>query len=223
MDLLCDSSGELGLDHSAARDVVQLLSLEELDEAARHLPAESKALADLRRYFELLEAYGVRDRVRFDASVVRGLAYYTGIVFEAFDREGELRSICGGGRYDRLAETLGGRPLPAVGFGFGDSVIMELLGDRDRLPDLPRPVDDVVFALGEAQRAAAIRVAERLRASERSVELVLGGGRLKRAMADADRLGAERIWLLGPEEVERGRATVRELRSGNESEEPIDG
>jgi histidyl-tRNA synthetase len=70
----------------------------------------------------------------FDASVVRGLAYYTGVVFEAFDRKGVLRAIAGGGRYDKLLETFGGDPTPAVGFGFGDAVIVELLKERNILP-----------------------------------------------------------------------------------------
>jgi histidyl-tRNA synthetase len=108
-----------------------------------------------------------------------------------------------------------------VGFGFGDMVIGELLEDKKLWPDLPRPLDDIVFALGEDQRAAAIAVATRLRRDDRRVELVLGQPKLKRAMADADRAGASRIWLLGPDEVERGMARVRDLASGEEHEEPL--
>ena len=74
-------------------------------------------------FAELMRGNPYADRVDFDASVVRGLAYYTGVVFEAFDAKGALRAICGGGRYDRLLETLGGPSIPAVGFGFGDAVI----------------------------------------------------------------------------------------------------
>ena len=79
---------------------------------------------------------------------MRGLAYYTGVVFEAFDAGRTLRAICGGGRYDGLLDALGGPPLPAVGFGFGDVVIQELLADLGLLPELPRRIDAVVFALG---------------------------------------------------------------------------
>ena len=118
------------------------------DDAATLAPKNSQSVADLRRLFELLDAYGVSEQVNFDASVVRGLAYYTGIVFEAFDSQAELRSICGGGRYDRLLESLGGSALPAVGFGMGDVVLMELLADQDLLLELPAGIDDVVFAFG---------------------------------------------------------------------------
>lgn len=218
---LTSAEGGVGLDESAARDVIAMLGARDLDEAARHVAGDSPALDDLRRLFELLDAYGVEDQVVFDASVVRGLAYYTGVVFEAFDAAGQLRSICGGGRYDRLAETLGGKPIPAVGFGFGDMVIAELLNDAKLMPEPPRSVDDVVFAFGEEQRPAAVRLAGRLRSEERRVELSLAGGRLKRALADADRIGAGRLWMLGPDEIARGVARVRDLTSGEEREEPL--
>jgi len=222
VEQLTSAAGGVGLDEAAARGVIELLGARDLDDAARHVPADSEALGDLRRLFELLDAYGVADQVVFDASVVRGLAYYTGIVFEAFDAAGELRSICGGGRYDRLAETLGGKPIPAVGFGFGDMVIAELLRESKLMPEPSRPVDDVVFAFEEAQRPPAIRVASRLRAGGRQVELVLGHSKLKRALADADRIGATRFWMLGPDEIRRRIARVRDLTSGEETEQPLE-
>jgi histidyl-tRNA synthetase len=163
----------------------------------------------------------VADRVIFDASVVRGLAYYTGIVFEAFDAARKLRAICGGGRYDRLLETLGGSPLPAAGFGFGDAVILELLAAQGLLPELRRELDAVVFAFGESERAPAVALATHLRAQGESVELLLGGMRLKRALAEADRSGARRVYLVGPDEAARGVALVRELATGEQREQPI--
>jgi len=154
---------------------------------------------------------------------VRGLAYYTGVVFEAFDAGGTLRAIAGGGRYDRLAETLGGKPLPAVGFGFGDAVIAELLQDEGLWPEVPRKVQDVVFAFGEAEKSAAIRVATRLRANGRQVELCLGKSKLKRVLGDADKASAERVYLIGGDELERGIVKVRDLAAQEEHEEPLDG
>jgi histidyl-tRNA synthetase len=221
VDLLTDPAGAIRLGKPEARAVVDWLGLRDVDAAARELPAGSRAHADLLRLLELLDAYGVGDRVEFDASVVRGLAYYTGIVFEAFDAGRQLRALCGGGRYDHLLETLGGPPIPAVGFGFGDAVIMELLDEKGLLPDCPRQLDAFVFAFAEAQRPAAIRVAGALRARGDSVELGLGEAKLKRALADADRAGARRFYLVGPDEVARGRVGVRDLASGRQSEEPL--
>jgi histidyl-tRNA synthetase len=221
--LLSDPAGDVRLDAGAARAVVEALGVRDLDEAARRAKPGSAAVADLHRLFELLACYGLEDRIVFDASIVRGLAYYTGLVFEAFDAGGTLRAICGGGRYDRLLETLGGPAIPAVGFGFGDVVVQELLADRGLLPELPRSVDDVVYAFGEAERPAAVRLATRLRAEGHSVELMLGAVKPKRALADADRAGARRVLLIGPDEAARGVARVRELASGEERDEPLAG
>ncbi len=221
VELLSDPAGATRLDAAAARAVVEALAVRDLDDAARLAPGGSTAVDELRRLFDLLAAYGIADRVVFDASIVRGLAYYTGVVFEGFDAGGTLRALCGGGRYDRLVETLGGPRMPAVGFGFGDVVIQELLADRGLLPDVPRALDDVVFAFGEAERPVAVRLATHLRAAGRSVELVLRSVRAKRALADADRAGAARILLVGPDEVARGMARVRDLRTGEEQDVPL--
>jgi len=223
VEQLTARDGLVAIDEGAARDVVAMLQAGSLDAVSQLAPAGSPALVEIRQLFELLEAYGIADSVRFDASTVRGLAYYTGIVFEAFDSEGALRSICGGGRYDRLLETLGGAPMPAVGFGMGDVVLSELLTDKGLLPALSLEIDDVVFAFGEDERPAAVRLSERLRREGRRVELVLGSPRLKRVMGDADKSGASRVWLIGPDEAARGVATVRELASGEQREEKLSG
>jgi histidyl-tRNA synthetase len=111
--------------------------------------------------------------------------------------------------------------VPAVGFGFGDAVIMELLADRGRLPEIPRRLDAVVYAFGEEERPSAIRLATRLREEGQSVELVLRPVRLRRALEDADRSGAARIYMVGSDELARGVAKVRDLASGEERDEPL--
>lgn len=222
-ELLCDPAGAVGLSAGEAEHVLAMLAARSLDAAARFAAPGSRALEDLRQLYGLLEAYGIADQVPFDASVVRGLAYYTGVVFEAFDAGGTLRAIAGGGRYDRLAETLGGKPVPAVGFGFGDAVISELLEDEGLWPALSRGLDDVVFAFGAAEKPAAIAVARRLRGAGRRVELVLGSARLKRVLGDADKAGVERVWLIGEDERARGVVKIRDLAKKTEHEEPIEG
>ncbi|MDQ3242589.1 MAG: ATP phosphoribosyltransferase regulatory subunit, partial [Gemmatimonadota bacterium] len=108
-------------------DIEQLADGHPTGEVAEHI-------ARMREYMRYLEALGFRDWVRLDLSVVRGLAYYTGIVFELFDTAGEMRAICGGGRYDNLLESLGGADLPALGFGMGDVVLGDLLRARGLFP-----------------------------------------------------------------------------------------
>jgi len=222
LEQLTDPKGPIRLAAVDARQVVDWLATRDVEAAAGGLPADSPARGELLRLFELLDAYGVADRVEFDGSIVRGLAYYTGVVFEAFDAGRKLRAICGGGRYDRLLESLGGPSIPAVGFGFGDAVIEALLEDEGVRPECPRELDAVVFPFGDAERPAAIALARRLRTAGQSVELVLGSSKLKRALADADRAGARRIYLLGPDEVGRGEVLVRDLASGEQHAEPLE-
>ncbi|KAH8055142.1 histidyl-trna synthetase [Aureococcus anophagefferens] len=194
------------------------------------LGADSPALANLREVYALAEAYGYADWLVFDASVVRGLAYYTGVVFEAFDRSGELRAICGGGRYDKLLESFGGDALPAVGFGFGDAVVMELLEMKGLVPDLDSSVDAVLFALasGDGDNDAALArdaagVASTLRKLGLRVDLVLEPKKPKWAFKHADRKNAPLALMLAPDEWANGRAlVVKDLGTGDQANVPLD-
>ncbi|CAI5491591.1 unnamed protein product, partial [Closterium sp. Naga37s-1] len=177
---------ELGVEEAAARAILATMNISSLSQLREHMAASggqeggSAAVADLERLFSLAEAHGFAEWLEFDASVVRGLAYYTGTVFEAFDRAGELRAICGGGRYDRLLSTFGAASdTPACGFGFGDAVIVELLKQRGLLPSLQQTVDDIVVPLDQSLNGAAASVAARLRQKGRRVDLVLENKRLK--------------------------------------------
>jgi histidyl-tRNA synthetase len=127
--------------------------------------AGSKPAPDLGRVIENLEARGLGEFVAIDYNVIRGLAYYTGIVFEAFDRKGELRAIAGGGRYDNLVSLISGGKvnLPGLGFGMGDVVLLELLKERKLLPDLRSPLDFFVLIEDENLRPASLKLVQQLR------------------------------------------------------------
>ena len=209
---------EQGLDSSAISVIQSTLGLSDLDSLAAALGEGSGAVAELATLFDLIDSYGIADWVTFDASVVRGLAYYTGPVFEAHDRGGKLRAICGGGRYDRLLSSLGGNDMPATGFGFGDMVIMELLNENGLVPDLPSGNQDIVIAINEDLRSAAMSVATKLRAGGRSVDLVLEDKRMKWAFRHAERTGAQRLVMVMPDEWAAGNVRIKELESGEESD-----
>ncbi len=212
----------LDLDSEKVDRIVQTLSLESIDELEDTLGSDSEALSDLRSLFALAKDYGISDWLVFDPSVVRGLAYYTGIVFEAFDRGATLRAVCGGGRYDRLLSAYGGKDVPACGFGFGDMVLLELLKDKGLVPVLEGSVDDVVFAFDPSLRGAAIQVAARLRTAGRAVDLVLEKKKVKWAFKHADRRGASRMVLIAPDEWARGLVRVKDLSSGDQQDVPLD-
>lgn len=136
-------------------------------------PAAREHIDRCARYLEHLGHFGVGDWVKLDLSIVRGLDYYTGIVFELFDTQGELRAICGGGRYDTLLNALGGVDLPALGFGMGDVVLGELLTERGLWPEMVQePVDfHLVAGNGAGQRpfADVLRLVAALRGAGFSV------------------------------------------------------
>ena len=213
-----------GLGHSkeVISTIQSTLGINSLKSLKNTLKKDSEALNDLQTLFEAIESYGISDWVEFDGSIVRGLAYYTGCVFEVNDREGKFRAICGGGRYDKLLSTLGGKDLPATGFGFGDMVIMELLADKDLLPELLSGVEDVVISLSSDLRNVAVKVASVLRSSDRLVDLVLDDKKMKWAFKHAERIGATRIVLVGKEEWSRQKIKIKDLETGEETELSIE-
>jgi len=209
---------DLGISDSSITTIQSVLSVTDFPELRDMLSPDSMAVSELERLFQLLESYGISDWTTFDASVVRGLAYYTGPVFEAQDRGGELRAICGGGRYDKLIGTLGGRDLPATGFGFGDMVIMELLSDKGLLPDISSRVSDVVFSMDESLRSVAMEVSSKLRGAGRTVDLVLEPKKMKWVFKHAERTGADRLIMVMPAEWESGKVRIKDLQTGEESD-----
>jgi len=212
----------LGIESGAVDSILSLMSGSSIEDLAARLGEDCEAVAELRRLFALAEGYGYSDWLQFDFSVVRGLAYYTGTVFEAFDRAGKLRAICGGGRYDRLLSTFGGEDQPSAGFGFGDAVIVELLRDKGLLPDLPHAVDDLVMVLDAEAGPYAAKVATKLRASGRIVDLVLEGGKkIKWGFKKAERCNATRMVIVGSTETEKGVVRVKVLETGEETEVPL--
>lgn len=213
---------KVGLTAEVGRRIVQATGAKSLEEFADLAGVgESAEVAELRKLFELAEDYGYGDWLQFDASVVRGLAYYTGVVFEGFDRAGVLRAICGGGRYDKLLTLYGSKKdVPCVGFGFGDCVIIELLKEKKVLPQLPATVDYVVAAYNDDMMGKAMRVARMLRQAGNSVDVFPDAAKkVKKAFKYADRVGAYRIAFVAPDEWENGLVRIKDLR-GFDKETP---
>lgn len=216
-DVIEAQLSDLGLSSESISTIRSVLGITDLESLSSALASNSEALIELQSLFSFVDSYGISDWVSFDASVVRGLAYYTGPVFEAHDRAGNLRAICGGGRYDKLIGTLGGNDLPATGFGFGDMVIMELLADKGLIPELSTGVSDVVFGMGTELRGAAMQIASKLRSSGRTVDLVLEDKKMKWVFKHAERCGATRLVMIMPDEWAEGKVRIKDLDTGEES------
>jgi histidyl-tRNA synthetase len=177
-------------------------------------------LADWRRLLRALEAMGLSRYVEVDLGVVRGLAYYTGFVFEAFDRKGDLRALAGGGRYDDLVQKLGGPALPAVGFAIGDMTFALLLEQRGLKPKLLQAPDVFCVIDGESGRMAAFPDIHALRAAGFRVEYPLRDSAFGKQFKAASDSGARLALIYGGDEVARGVVKVRDLLQRSEIEVP---
>ena len=215
---------EQGLPADSAETLLSTLAITDFGALEKAMGGESKAVKELKELFTLAEAYGIADWLVLDLSVVRGLAYYTGTVFEGFDRSGELRAIFGGGRYDKLLSTFGGDDLSAAGFGFGDAVIVELLKAKGLLPELKSDARKVLIACqDEALRPKAMAAATAIREAGGQVDMVLEPKKPKWVFKHADRTGVGYVVLFAPREAEEGLVRVKCMADGEQADVPMDG
>ena len=178
--------------------------------------------APLRECVDALGAMGLGDFVDVDLRIVRGLAYYTGIVFELFDARRSLRAICGGGRYDQLLKQMGGADLPMVGFGMGDVVLGELISDRDGAPVAGTSVQVFVVTVSDDDRPVVLALAHALRDRGIAVEFGLRKQAVGKQLELAAVRGARHAVIVGPDERAAGQAVVRELTTKHEERVGLD-
>ena len=201
---------------------LKIKSLADLEAALAPFKSEKLAarLADWRKVLEGISAMGLANFIAVDLSVVRGLAYYTGFVFEAFDRKGDLRALAGGGRYNDLVEKLGGPDLPAVGFAIGDVTTGLLIEQRGLAPGHVTAPDVYAVIGGEAERKAAFADIHALRVAGFRVEYPfkeLAFGKQFKAAAES---GAKLALIYGGDELAKGVVKIRDMSGRSEREVP---
>ncbi len=201
---------------------LQIRSLPDLEAicSAQGSEALQARLADWKKLLGALGAMGLGEYVSVDLGVVRGLAYYTGFVFEAFDRQGDLRALAGGGRYDDLVEKLGGPNLPAVGFAIGDMTFSLLLQERNLAPALVDAPDVYCVLGGPAEKTAAFADIATLRASGVRVEYPfkeIAFGKQFKAAAES---GAKLALIYGSNELAAGIVKLRDMTMRTEQDVP---
>ncbi len=179
---------------------------------------------ELVRLFAALEALGVKEYVQFDPNIMRGLLYYTGTVFEAFEISGSLkRAILGGGRYDNLLADVGGQPLPAVGFAMGDVVIGIILQESGLVPEFhPSPASVLVTVFDESMLAKSYALSSTLRRAGVNVMVYPEPARLQKQFKFADKMKLRIAITIGPDEAEKGQVAVKDLKSGAQQIVPED-
>jgi histidyl-tRNA synthetase len=178
-----------------------------------------KTSPDLIQVMETVDTLGFIDYIRYDPNIVRGLDYYTGTVFEAHDATGNIRrSILGGGRYDDLLADVGGTPLPGVGFAMGDVIITLLLENHGLLPDKlgKSPISVLVTIFDENSITASYQLVSELREAGIKVTCYPKSDKLSKQFKFADRTGIRIVLVLGPDEIEQQKVTIKDLSSGDQ-------
>jgi histidyl-tRNA synthetase len=183
----------------------------ELRDRAGGLGETMAAGEPLTRTIAALDAMGLGAFVDLDLTIVRGLAYYTGTVFELFDARGELRAICGGGRYDNLLHALGGVDLPALGFGMGDVVLGELLRERGLVPGEAASIDVFLAGVTPEDLPHVLALAHEMREAGLRAEYALSVQAVGKQLKLADARGARVAVVVGPDDRARGEVMVKDL------------
>ncbi|MEO8199632.1 MAG: histidine--tRNA ligase [Gemmatimonadota bacterium] len=217
--------GKLGLAGPVIDRVFQVLELKDMagiETALGSTGDKAGAAAGLRAVVEALGQMGLGEFVEIDLTIVRGLAYYTGTVFELFDASRTLRAICGGGRYDNLTGALGGVDLPAVGFGFGDVVLGELLKDRGLLPLTRGSIDVFIVSITGEDVPHALAHAHALREAGFRVEYTLSGQAVGKQMKLADARHARVAIVIGPDDRARDEVMIKDLELKTQHSVPVD-
>lgn len=213
-DKFMSSLGELLTTEEECRRLEALLEVRGVDE----LPAQLQQTASVKRMerlFAMLHSLGV-STARFDSSLMRGLDYYTGMVFEVFDVDPENnRSLFGGGRYDGLVGLFGVEPVSAVGFAPGLTTTELFLRSHQLLPVLDGGIDVYVASVGETE-LETLQLAASLRAQGMSVETDTSKRKLDKIIRAAQKKGAREVVFVGQDEIERGTYSAKNLQTGNE-------
>jgi histidyl-tRNA synthetase len=199
----------------------QVKDIAKLKRVLSHKPQATSALESLEQVVGALHSMGLGDFVDIDLGIVRGLAYYTGTVFEVFDTGRTLRAICGGGRYDSLLHALGDADLPSVGFGMGDVVLTELLKDKGLAPSEPASIDVFVAFISQDDLPHVLALAHRLRDAGLRVEYSLAPQTVGKQLNLANARNARLALVIGPDERARGEIVVKDLRSGSQEAVPL--
>jgi histidyl-tRNA synthetase len=210
---------ELLKDDSQQAAVLNLMNCQSIDQigsVVKFTEDAQKAVDELKELFDILATMGIADFCVFDIGIIRGLAYYTGVVFEVYDRSGELRAIGGGGRYDNLLHDFGGPTIAATGFGMGDCVLAIVLEEKGLLAPgvMTRNLDYFVAYVDKEFLPKAIEITARLRRKGFAAEMSYKGGNLGKQLKAAGDANARECIIVGQELKDRGEIAVKDLSTG---------
>ncbi|MCD6127073.1 MAG: histidine--tRNA ligase [Methanomicrobia archaeon] len=202
-------------DYDEILDILDSVTIENIGDFRGRNELMDKAIDNLIDIFRYLEYYGVREHCVLDLSIVRGLAYYTDMVFEVYDKKKEMRSLFGGGRYDDLVESFGGEHTPAVGFGMGD-VVLELMMKKEGVwPEEKTDMDYYIANIGDVDRYV-FSIAKKLRNKGYRVTFDLMERNLSNQLKYADKINAKKVIIVGEKEIKEGKILIRDMETGKQ-------
>lgn len=214
---------EIGLNDDQVDILYALCAVRNIDDIANFLGDTDETFVELKAIFEISSKIGILPWLEFDASIVRGLSYYTGIVFECFPRNLPTlqKSICGGGQYDNLMTTYGyEKTIRAIGFGFGDVVIIELLRDLNKLPIIQNETKYLVVAY-KGFSTEALVVCKMIHATGTNAEIYTGKQTLSKAYSYANRKQIDNVILIAPNEWRQNEILLKRLRDNTKNNQVV--
>ena len=203
---------ELKIDFKKITEILNLNSIEKIQKYIKGNKAAEEGFSSLKGTMKFLKAKSAK----VDLSVVRGLVYYTGTVFEIFDKDQKYRALAGGGRYDQMVELFGGEPCPATGFAMGYATLSLLLQEKGLLQKAEDGPDYFIAIASEKAKEKAFEIASNLR-KKYGVEIELVDRNLGKQFAYANSIGAKQVIVLGEKELKEGKATIKDMQSGKET------
>ncbi len=199
-----------------AKKVIKILETKDINKIKTENEKAKQGLEELKSILKYLD----KKYVKVDLSTARGLAYYTGIVFEIFDKKGKFRAICGGGRYDNLIEKFGGEKEPATGFGLGLETLSLLLKDKKLVPKIKQGPDYYIAPVNYKVYKKALNIAKKLR-KKYNVEIDLMKRNLSNQIKYADSINAKNLVIVGEKDLAKKQVTIRNLKTGKEKKVKI--
>jgi histidyl-tRNA synthetase len=210
-----------GMAAPLCRRLLEMMQIGSLDELRASPLGQSAPAGQLYQLFAMAKSLGFDRFLTFDFGIVRGLAYYTGVIFEAYDVPRKFRAVFGGGRYDTLFQRLAGTDRPAVGLGFGDVVIGEILAARPGFTAPSLAVDVCVGSFDDSLTVEAFRVASQLQQRGITVDLAVSVDKPRKFFAYASKRGAALAVFVGPDEIQRQAVMLRNMQTREQREVPI--
>ncbi|MEN8904419.1 MAG: histidine--tRNA ligase [Clostridiales bacterium] len=211
-DVLKSMLKEDGLDSLKIDNIINLLEIKDFNEI-KNILGDSKGVLNILEFNEFLKSFGIEENVHYDISIVRGLSYYTGIVFEGFDIDRNSRALLGGGRYDTLFDILGEKSIPAVGFGFGDVVLADLIDEKQLWGKEKSQIDYYIGFSSSEYVNESLKIATSLRNKGLTVYSDTSKNKMKKILSNSNMKNSKFTIILDEREMVNSEVLIKDMNN----------